>query len=427
MFLETRIKGDKLMSKWIEDFNLSSLTETWGLLLKSLEEPELIKKYNEDNIEDIARLKKVIVYLDGILKNLDPELAPLAQITKLNSATQSCVNELNAFIGSGNVGHLTNSNASADQLLMIFHQLPASNFGVSKGNVKNAVSEYSKTIGIYISKYKKETDKNINELLEKVGKINNDIEGNVRMLTGLANDIKTVEQTIQQQTSQFNTQYQNSEQRRADLFNKAYEKQAFNTELEFSKYEKIIDEEFKNLSTKSTTIIEVLVKLQDDASKVYGVTINTLQGGAYSSYASDERKIANRLRLLASSLMFIGVGFLVIPEILSLYKNVDYSFEWLKVLGRIPLSLVVFVPAFYFARESTKHRNTEVFNRRRQHILSTLEPYLELMETEEAQTLRTHVAKTVFSEASTSSVSNEMETGNILSQLANLAKQLKGS
>lgn len=160
---------------------------------------------------------------------------------------------------------------------------------------------------------------------------------------------------------------------------------------------------------------------------MYGVTINTLQAGAYSSYANNEEKVANRYRLYASLLMLLGVGFLVLPEMRLLIENGSYNFDWIKVVGRIPLSLVVFVPAFYFARESGKHRSNEIVNRRRQHILTTLDPYIELMKEENAENLRIHVAKTVFSENLPSGDSKDNETGNILSQLANLAKQIKGN
>jgi hypothetical protein len=124
--------------------------------------------------------------------------------------------------------------------------------------------------------------------------------------------------------------------------------------------------------------------------------------------------------------MLIGVAFLVIPEILMILSEAPYIFDWTKVLGRIPMSLVVFVPAFYFARESGKHRNNEISNRRRQHILSTLDPYIELMEDDKAEELKIHVAKTVFSEANVSPSGSD-ETGNLLSQLSNLAKQLKSN
>lgn len=245
------------------------------------------------------------------------------------------------------------------------------------------------------------------------------------MIRGLESELNTVKQTIQKQTSEFNTQYQSSEKDRTENFTKSYDSFVKKSDSLYSKYDDKADEEFKELSTKTSKIIEVLVKLQDDASKVYGVTINTLQGGAYSSYANEEKNSANNLRMLAAFLMLLGVSFLIIPEIILILKNGDYIFDWVKVLGRTPLSLVIFVPAFYFARESGKHRTNEVANRRRQHILSTLDPYIELMDETKAQELKSHVAKTIFSEANASTVT-ENETGNILSQLANLAKQIKG-
>jgi hypothetical protein len=47
------------------------------------------------------------------------------------------------------------------------------------------------------------------------------------------------------------------------------------------------------------------------------------------------------------------------------------------------------------------------------------------MKPENAEELRVHVAKTVFSEGVNSNDAKENETGNIISQLANLAKQIK--
>lgn len=105
--------------------------------------------------------------------------------------------------------------------------------------------------------------------------------------------------------------------------------------------------------------------------------------------------------------------------------NEQYVFEWKKVIGRIPLSLVVFVPAFYFAKESGRHRSNEVVNRRRQHILSTLDPYIELMDKESAQSLKAEVARSIFAETSVQPKAEDPEVGNLVSQLANLVKQIK--
>lgn len=415
------------MSKWIDRFNSHALTGVWANLMELIQDKSLDEGATEDAVEDIARLRKVIFYLNGIYESIDPEVTPYNHLTTLQQNSQNCINEINAYKGNKNPGHLTNANNHADSLLLQFQQTPASVNAASTENIKKSVSAYSETIGSYISKYKNETEQSVNNLAKRIESLNGEIVIKENKLAELTSQIKNVEQTIQQQTTEFNTQYQASEKARADKFEKELASYSTQSEDNIKKYSNKSDEEFKNLSLKAGKIIEVLTNLQDDASKVYGVTINTLQAGAYSSYANDEEKVANRYRIYASLLMLLGVSFLVLPEIRLIFENGSYNFDWVKVVGRIPLSLVVFVPAFYFARESGKHRSNEITNRRRQHILTTLDPYIELMNPENAEALRVHVAKTVFSENLPSGESKDNETGNILSQLTNLAKQIKGS
>jgi predicted nucleic acid-binding Zn-ribbon protein len=403
------------MSKWSDKFNNHPFLGIWSTLEVLIKNEKFDEIITEDYIEDLARLRKVVVHLNSIIKNIDPELFPYHHLASMQGQTQACINELNAYSGNGNTGHLQNANNNADQLLIMFQQLPSSLYSLSSESVNEAVTAYSTTIGGYLEQYKNSIEDNVTEAQERLETLSSSITEKETELKTLTQELSTVKQAIQQQTTEFNTQYQTSESERAGKFTKAYEK-----------YEENVDIKFKELATKSSKIIEVLVNLQDDASKVYGVTINTLQGGAYSSYADTERKTANGLRYLAGILMLIAVGFLIVPEAISLFGTEGYEFDWKKVLGRIPLSLVVFVPAFYFARESGKHRHNETSNRRRQHILSTLDPYIELMSDNKAEELKSHVAKTVFSETTVSN-DNSDNTSNIISQLSNLAKQIKGN
>ncbi len=404
------------MSTWSDKFEAHPFLGVWKTLLDLSHEDALTEDLNEDSIQDIARIKKVVSYIDGIIKNIDPELFPFNLLNNLQNQTQACFNELNAFKGNKNVAHIQNANTQIDTIITIFNQTPASLYSISTENIKEATSAYGETINSYINKYKENTDNGITDLNNRVTELNETISEKEEKLVALESELKTVEQTIQQQTTEFNTQYQANEKTWNDKFDKLFEQHTNKA-----------DKEFEELTTKSSKIIEILVKLQDDAAKVYGVTINTLQAGAYSSYANEEKGTANWLRILASILMLIGVGFLVVPELLQILdKTIEYKLDWKKVLGRVPLSLILFVPAFYFAKESGKHRNNEVANRRRQHILTTLDPYIELMDPEKAEDLKIHVAKTIFSEASSSRDDDDKETSNIISQLANLAKQIKG-
>lgn len=415
------------MSKWIERFNAHPLTGLWANLNELIHDKSLDDAVTEDTVEDIARLRKVISRLNSIYESIDPEVTPFNHLTTIQKTVQACINELNAYKGGKNPGHLTNVNNNADALLLQFQQIPASVNALSNDKVKESVSVYSETIGSYISKFRIETEHSVEKLAKKVESLNGEIRNKEKQLSGLNSQIQNVEQTIQKQTTEFNTQYQTSEKERKDKFEKELITCASETEQIIKKYAERSDEQFKLLSVKAGKIIEVLTNLQDDASKVYGVTINTLQAGAYSSYADDEEKLANKYRTFASLLMLFGVGFLVFPELRLIIENGKYAFDWLNVVGRLPLSLIVFVPAFYFAKESGKHRVNEMTNRRRQHILSTLDPYIELMKKEDADELRVHVAKTIFSENLPLVEHKGSDAGNDLSQFINVFKRLKSS
>ncbi|MEP2300335.1 MAG: hypothetical protein ABJJ39_08965, partial [Kangiellaceae bacterium] len=412
-------------SKWTEKFETHALVGVWDSLVSLVEEEWLDEKAGESSLEDVARLRKVVSHLNGIFESIDPEITPFTHLTTIQKSAQGCINELNAFKGNLNVGHIQNANNNSDQLLLLFTQLPAASYAVSPQNIKKSVSAYTNTISSFIKTYRKKSDDIVKGLVSEAEFISTKIEERKAELAKVEAELKSVQQTIQQQTTELNSQFQASQSERDSKFEKTLSSFTSKTEKNIESYSEKADKEFESLATKSGKIIEVLVNFQDDASKVYNVTINTLQGGAYSSYANDEKSVANKYRFYASVLMLLGVSFLVLPELRLIFENGNYVFDWVKVVGRVPLSLVVFVPAFYFAKESGKHRVNEITNRRRQHILTTLDPYVELMKDENAEELRVHVAKTVFSEGVPSNDSKENETGNLISQLANLAKQIK--
>lgn len=413
------------MSSWSDKFNEHPFIGVWEQLISLSQEEELAEDLDESSLLDLARLVKVITYANGIIKSIDPDIFPFNLLPGLQKQSQACFNELNAYKGNKNIAHIQNANNHADVILQTLHQSPASLYSIGSENIKESVSAYADSIGSFINNYTARTEEYTAELESRIKALSEELQDRENKLDKLDSELATVTQTIQQQTSEFNTQYQSSETSRNEKFDKAYDKYTSDFDKAYEKFRSESDGNFKSLAERASKIIEVLVKFQDDAAKVYGVTINTLHGGAYSSYANEEKNSANWLRRLAALLMLIGVGFLVVPEVVLAFKDEPYVFLWEKVLGRLPLSLVVFVPAFYFAKESSKHRNNEVANRRRQHILTTLDPYIELMDEDKAQELKADVAKTIFSETSVSSDS-EAETANLISQLANLAKQIKG-
>lgn len=139
-----------------------------------------------------------------------------------------------------------------------------------------------------------------------------------------------------------------------------------------------------------------------------------------ATYANEEKASANTYRRLAISLMVVAAMVLFLPELWHVGQVVSgYSVDWQKALYRLPFSLVLFAPAVYLAKESSRHRINEILNRRRQHILTTIKPYLALLDPKKAEEVKTEVARSLFSDAMGATGEKE-DASNMLAQLLNL-------
>lgn len=268
------------------------------------------------------------------------------------------------------------------------------------------------------------TTKNYTDLLQK--------------LDALKAQISNVEQTIQQQTAEFNGQFQASQSERNTQFDT--EKKTKIAELQKlidstnENFKKLIDglnskvdDEFKILATKSAKILEIMQSHQQNAEQVLGVVINTAQAGAYKSYANEEKSTANIFRYLAVSLMILGVAVIAGPEIAKMTQGLAaYTVDWQKVMWRLPVSIIMFVPAFYLARESDKHRRNEFSNRRRELILCSVDPYLALLDKTKRDELKSEIAKDLFRDSHNIELpAKNIDLAELLGQVANFVKQVK--
>lgn len=104
------------MSRWIDNFENHAFRATWEDLKSKLEESEA------DNtvptaVQELARLKKVVAYLDTSLANIDPELFPTTLLDAFNKQATPCRDQINNFNSNLNIAHINAANNHVDNLL----------------------------------------------------------------------------------------------------------------------------------------------------------------------------------------------------------------------------------------------------------------------------------------------------------------------
>lgn len=408
------------MSRWNDSFSNHAFWSTFNSLKSTFINESFYIGQDALVLLEISRLNKVISYIDSYLEQVDTELIPKSSLDSLNSHISNVLQHIVAFKGNPtSISYMSTANDLADAALVSVRQMPTSHNLSDKKAIAKSTLSYVKSTEDQLKKVNDFINIEIANKTEKLSGIENDVTLTKTELTNLRAKIATVEQTIQRQTAEFNNQFQLSEKSRLDKFT------ALETKLE-TKHDEIsiklqdkADGELSTLAVKSEIIIKVLNSYQEKAAKVYGVVSNTLQAGAYSSYATEEKKSANFFRWSAITLMILAVGILVVPEAIKIYKDLEkYQLDWHLTLGRVPFSLILFVPAFYLARESSRHRNTEIINRRRELILSTIDPYLALFDPIKAEEIKSNIANGIFSETTQAEDSSISEANNVITQMA---------
>jgi hypothetical protein len=238
------------MSEWNEKLSghpLFGFWETLGNLLDG-EWPE--GRLNPSTFESVARIKKVYSYVAGVLEKADPELTPQTSLSSLQSSVSGCINEINSFVGNGNVGHLTNANTHVDNILIVSQQLPSSIYSLSKKNIDESVKAYSDAVDKFVVGLKEKFDEGILDLGEKKNLLEEGLAKEQVVLAELSGEVKKVQQVIQQQTSEFNTQFQKAESDRATRHSQEMANQETKfTEL-FKDHKVRSDDEFKKFGIK---------------------------------------------------------------------------------------------------------------------------------------------------------------------------------
>lgn len=256
------------MSRWVNQFKDHEFLKEFNKLKTLIASSQIDLEDPQSDLE-IARLKKVIAYIDSTISKVDPELISLSSLSSYTQSIKNCIEQFNNFLANKNNQHLENVNNQIDAALTFFSQTPFSLNDSQKESLNKAAIAYSESMTESLEKYKNKVDSEVDDLKNHINQINPEIKYSQENLLNLKQQLQVVEQTIQKQTAEFNTQYQASENTRADKFEKTVEQ--LNAK---------VDAEFVKLTTKSGSATLILDKFIDDAKKnIWSCSKYTSSGG----------------------------------------------------------------------------------------------------------------------------------------------------
>lgn len=104
-------------SRWAGEFLRHPFQPIWSGIKNDLANIEVDDQTVITSVTELARLKRVIDYLDQIIKNVDPDMTPRSVWSNFHSQADACWQQIKAYASTKNISHMQQANDHADNLL----------------------------------------------------------------------------------------------------------------------------------------------------------------------------------------------------------------------------------------------------------------------------------------------------------------------
>ena len=197
---------------------------SWGEIYQLIDgvEPSLDEQ-ESNTVREVARLLKVIKYLDVFIKNIDSDLIPLNILTELINIFNSYKQTIELALNEQLENQLVTANQYADQILLKtspFSQKSSSHIQASKSAFDTYIKFIDSRLESYNDKYKElmhslETKndevvqlyKNINEASEEISVLKTKLLTGTEDSESIESNINSFENKVEEQASRINTYF----------------------------------------------------------------------------------------------------------------------------------------------------------------------------------------------------------------------------
>lgn len=159
------------MSRWTDRFNNHEFRKHWNRLLAALGAAKVNDETVPTDVAELGRLKRVVSYVDGLIRSLDPELVPASVWNNFLPQAQACADQVEEFNSTRVIGHIQNANENADNLLTYVRPYMVVS-GRQAKNLRDAAAEYINVLSEYVESFRDEA----RQLLDSIESFREDAE-----------------------------------------------------------------------------------------------------------------------------------------------------------------------------------------------------------------------------------------------------------
>lgn len=373
-----------------------------NIIKESLKKIKEYIRVVELSSSDLLEAQKVIFKLsniEAITENIDEDFYLNSISTKLNNLENYC----NSFI-SGNHNQLNNINILCNEIINILiyfvdFNLVLGNKSEIKNNIKNYKSELTRQKNVIDNeiedfiknvnekhKQLEENDSNINTLVNDFNNKLNDldksyekIQENINNL--ISNSNEKVEKMMEAEKSKLDNNYIEQEKEFSNDFN------SLKTEFE-NKLQSIT----KEFSDKYNDLYEQTIEKDSKISKLLDIVGEKARIGEYKKYADSSKKERIFWQILTVFLFLVAFGIMCFVTLCT--NNYDK-----QIIFKYVVSAILMGGATYAGKQASNLRKDEVYYRKQELELASIDVYLESMSTGNQEMIKTELSNKLFGQA----------------------------
>ena len=339
-------------------------------LKESLDKVQL----NEQNKDTYEKLKILLPILESRVNGIGAMVCNPTYLNNIVTYLSNIQNYINNDISSNSSAYYTNIPGQIDNILAQLAHIPAVNKTDTKQSLNQIIDTYNKQNSKIIEKIQKEKENLENDvslLRQKIATLESQVNNKEQELTALSESFK--KQFTDSQTSRDHT-FRTQQNNMLQTWDDAGKKYSLQVQTNEENIQKKFDEKYEDLKQQTNAIISYMTERQEEIKKIYGLIGEMVSCGEYKKYANDEHEAANTLFWTSFGLFCVAAAVMIIATICELFNDGDFS--WWTVLTRLPIALVILLPAFYTAIEARKRRNQEIALRDFEIKIANIDPYL---------------------------------------------------
>lgn len=349
--------------------------------------------------------------VDTLLRNTPPELTSIVALNHMQPQLQSALNELNAFVGNKNPGHINNAAQQFDQNVLphLWGFTPAIQT-LSPNSLTSLLKSQANVSREAIRQLTTQRD----ELANKVQSLTSSIDAQATKLETLTEGAAKERAEAAATVAKLEQAFAQKETERAAVFDTAL--------TEFRN-------EFKGFADKTrgdgSQLITDLELKKKQAAQIVQVVGNIGVTGNYQQIANAETEKADNWRGITVGIFAGGMavaGF-------TFYKFWDQPFTtenaW-SVVIRLLYAVAITAPAWYTARESARHRTNADQARQTELELASIGPFIELMPDDKKVAIREELTRVYFGKTVAPHTANHPLEGEFVKELiSEIGKAIK--